>query len=91
MDIDWGFFLFLGLFSLKETISDKSYSAYSCQCKGVSVNKLGTVMDYGMKEWKCIGHYDWIDLVSRIRTKSLSTIEEILFYPFYSVSRGYFS
>jgi len=32
---------------------------YSCQCRGVSVNKLGTLSDYGMKEWRCIGHYDW--------------------------------
>jgi hypothetical protein len=52
---------FYELFAFQETISDKNYSAYSCQCKGVSVNKLGTAADYGMKEWRCMGHYDWID------------------------------
>ncbi|KAL4490777.1 hypothetical protein ABPG72_021831 [Tetrahymena utriculariae] len=60
-DVDLLFFR--NNFSRKEklitkAISDNSYSAYSCQCRGTSVNKLTTLTECNMKEWRCTGHYD---------------------------------
>ncbi|EAR94858.2 C8orf37-like protein, putative (macronuclear) [Tetrahymena thermophila SB210] len=43
---------------ITKAISDSSYSAYSCQCRGTSVNKLTTLAECNMKEWRCTGHFD---------------------------------
>ncbi|KAL4461569.1 hypothetical protein ABPG74_016193 [Tetrahymena malaccensis] len=43
---------------ITKAISDSTYSAYSCQCRGTSVNKLTTLSECNMKEWRCAGHFD---------------------------------